>query len=109
MEHSFGSSYVDVPASIIYLLQFVGNCSVLGVDLYAVTHHEYLHIQQYATHPAPAVLLDEAGTIGRAMRAAIPQTTKVWAGEIGPHPGQSLGCDHTSLRWSNWADSFLVY
>jgi heparanase 1 len=106
MEASFNSSWVDVPAAIVYMQQFVGNCSVLGVDLYAVTHHEYLKIQEYATHPAPAELLDMAGTIGRAMRAAIPQTTKLWAGEIGPHTGQSPGCDHTSLRWSNWASSF---
>lgn len=106
MEASFNSSWVDVPAAIVYMQQFVGNCSVLGVDLYAVTHHEYLKIQEYATHPAPAELLDMAGTIGRTMRAAIPQTTKLWAGEIGPHTGQSPGCDHTSLRWSNWASSF---
>ena len=31
---------------------------------------------------------------------------KVWAGEIGPHPGRSPGCDHSSLRWANFGDTF---
>jgi hypothetical protein len=47
--------------------------------------------------------------MGRAIRAAIAAVApkvKVWAGEIGPHPGRSPGCDHSSLRWSNWADTF---
>eukprot|EP01043_Picozoa_sp_COSAG02_P037875 COSAG02_NODE_2877_length_7842_cov_3.566060_1_plen_333_part_00 len=92
-----------------YMQQFVRNCSLLGVDLYAVTHHEYLEIQEYSTTPPPALLLDEAGTMGRAIRAAIKEaapTVKVWAGEIGPHPGRSPGCDHSSLRWANFADTF---
>ena len=78
---------------ISYLTEFVRNCSLLGVDLYAVTHHEYLEIQEYATTPPPALLLDEAGTMGRAIRAAIKEvapTVKVWAGEIGPHPGTTI-------------------
>ena len=41
-----------------YLTQFVENCTLFGVDLYAVTHHEYLEIQAYATTPPPAALLD---------------------------------------------------
>jgi hypothetical protein len=91
-----------------YLQQFVLNCSMMGVDLYAVTHHEYLEIMAYATTPPPATLLDDAGIMGRAIRAAIHDVApnvKVWAGEIGPHPGRSPGCDHSSLRWSNWADT----
>ncbi len=92
-----------------YLSEFVCNCSLLGVDLYAVTHHEYLEIQEYATTPPPALLLDKAGTMGKAIRASIKEvapTVKVWAGEIGPHPGRSPGCDHSSLRWANFADTF---
>lgn len=92
-----------------YLQHFVANCSLFGVDLYAVTHHEYLEIKEYSTTPPPATLLDEAGTMGRAIRAAIQEVApnvKVWAGEIGPHPGRSPGCDHSSLRWSNFADTF---
>lgn len=40
-----------------------------------------------------------------ALNGSIPGL-KVWAGEIGPHPGRSPGCDHSSLRWSNWGDTF---
>ena len=31
---------------------------------------------------------------------------EVWGGEIGPHNGGSPPCDHTSMRWANFGDSF---
>jgi heparanase 1 len=96
-------------AALRYLAEFAANCSALGVDLYAVTHHEYLELAEYPTAPPPAAQLDEAGTMARAVVAAVNGSVpglKVWAGETGPHPGRSPGCDHSSLRWSNWGDTF---
>ena len=30
---------------------------------------------------------------------------QIWAGEIGPHNGGTVPCDHTMMRWANFADS----
>lgn len=92
-----------------FLVEFAQNCSKLGVPLHAITHHEYIEVEQYSATPPPASLLDNTASIARQvssrLHTAVPGI-EVWAGEIGPHNGRSPGCDHTSLRWANWADSF---
>ena len=40
-----------------------------------------------------------------AQRVGLAQP-EVWAGEIGPHNGGSPPCNHSSMRWANFADSF---
>ena len=40
-----------------------------------------------------------------SQRVGLPQP-EVWAGEIGPHNGGSPPCNHSSMRWANFANSF---
>ena len=96
-----------------YLAHFVGNCTEIGVPLHAVTHHEYIDVDQDPTAPASADRLDLTARIADAVvkalapaRARGNHTVQLWAGEIGPHNGKSPGCDHTSMRWANWGDTF---
>ena len=42
---NFGSSDYG---KLDFMVEFVENCSRLGVPLHAVTHHEYIEIEQYA-------------------------------------------------------------
>ena len=101
-------------AAIRYLAEFISNCTALGVPLHAVTHHEYVDVDPDPSAPATANQLDVTGQIASAMVAglagsrarALPAVVQLWAGEIGPHNGGTVPCDHTSMRWANWGDTF---
>lgn len=74
---------------IAYLAAFV---QLQGSALAAVTHHEYLQVN--ATSVLNASFLDRTGDIARAVVAgvrAVSASAPVWAGEIGPHTGNSAG------------------
>ena len=109
--HGFhsGSFGLSDNEKLNFLVQFAQNCSKLGVPLHALTHHEYIEVEQYSSKPPSASLLDNTASIARQVRSrldAVVPGIEIWAGEIGPHNGRSPGCDHNSLRWANWADSF---
>jgi heparanase 1 len=90
-----------------FLHEFVKECQRIGVPLHGVTHHEYIEVSEYAKTPPPASMLDITATIAEGVNASLAEFgVQIWAGEIGPHNGGSPGCDHTSLRWANFADSF---
>jgi len=90
-----------------YLHDFVQECQRLDVPLHAATHHEYVEVSEYSKAPPPASRLNKTGVIAKGVNASIsPFGVQIWAGEIGPHNGKSPGCDHTSMRWANFADSF---
>ena len=84
-----------------YLLDFANECKRLGVEIGALTHHEYIEVEQDqpSNTPFSSSKLDETAVAAAvfnatASRAGIP----LWAGEIGPHNGGSPPCDHTSER-----------
>ena len=52
---------------------------------------------------------DVTKQIAVAVNASLSQNApgvQIWAGEIGPHNGGTVPCDHTTMRWANWADTF---
>ena len=52
--------------------------------------------------------LDVTGAIAKAINASVAITlpgVQAWAGEVGPHNGGSVPCDHTTMRWANFGDS----
>ena len=46
-----------------FLLDFLGNASALGVDVFAVTHHEYVEIEEHLQTPPDVARLDAVGAI----------------------------------------------
>lgn len=94
-----------------FLRDFAGNCSSLGVPLHAITHHEYVDVQQNLAQPPPASTLDLVYEIGiqvnATVRPALRQEQGIWVGESGPHNGGSPGvCPASEQRWMGFADSF---
>ena len=76
-----------------FMVQFANNCSRLGVPLHAITHHEYIEVQQYSTTPPSASLLDNTATIARQVKSRLQSAApgiEIWAGEIGPHNGRCV-------------------
>jgi len=84
----------------------MNEAKALQVPIHAVTHHEYIEVDQDSfTSPTK---LDVTGAIAKAVNASVATTlpgVQAWAGEIGPHNGGSVPCDHTSMRWANFGDS----
>ena len=88
-----------------------GNCSSLGVPLHAITHHEYVEVEQNLAQPPLASTLDLVYEIGiqvnATVRPALRQEQGIWVGESGPHNGGSPGvCPASEQRWMGFADSF---
>ena len=72
-----------------YLAQFVG---ARAGDLSAVTHHEYLQVN--STSVLDPAYLDHTAQIARAVVEGIRRvnaSVPIWAGECGPHTGNSVG------------------
>eukprot|EP00045_Choanoeca_perplexa_P003552 m.31844 g.31844 ORF g.31844 m.31844 type:complete len:570 (+) comp12107_c0_seq1:2-1711(+) len=94
-------------STIRFLKEFALNCSAKGVDLYALTHHEYIEVDVNSSFDGN--YLDNTAEIAIAVNATLSQAAPNvlrFAGEIGPHNGGSPPCDHTSMRWATFADSF---
>lgn len=101
------------PSIIAYLGEFRDNASALGVPLHALTHHEYIEVNDNTENGTvwtslSAALLNTTATISAEVNASLGARAglQLWAGEIGPHNGGSPPCDHTSMRWANFADVF---
>ena len=76
---------------ITYLAQFV-QLQGGGGALSAMTHHEYLQVD--STSVLNASYLDHTGEIAQAVVSgvrAVSPSLPIWAGEIGPHTGNSAG------------------
>ena len=108
--HGFhGSDGEEGDEKLQYLVDFARNCSALGVPLHAITHHEYIEVEQYPAMPANATQLDITKAIARKVSGRLAleaPKAELWAGEIGPHNGHNPGCSHGSMRWANWGDTF---
>ena len=66
-----------------------------------------LQVEENSKTPHSASKLDETSAIAVAVNASLAASgVPFWAGEIGPHNGGSVPCNHSSMRWANFADSF---
>eukprot|EP00037_Helgoeca_nana_P025144 m.271247 g.271247 ORF g.271247 m.271247 type:complete len:616 (-) comp26872_c0_seq1:41-1888(-) len=110
--HGFHGDPLTSPAEIPklrYLKEFAPNCSDLGVPLHAATHHEYVDVDENPLGPPTVEQLNITQQIASAVNAtlaSVAPAVQIWAGEIGPHNGGSVACDHSEMRWANFADSF---
>ena len=95
---------------------FLGNISQYKVPLFAATLHEYIEVGYNGTAwtSLDPDVLDRTASCADDWREMVRSTAQrvdlaqpeVWAGEIGPHNGGSPPCNHSSMRWANFADSF---
>jgi hypothetical protein len=106
--HGDPKTVKDDASKLRYLKEFVPNCSLLGVPLHAATHHEYIEVDEYPQTPPRVAQLEITGQVASAVNetlATVAPAVQIWAGEIGPHNGGTVACDHTEMRWANFADS----
>merc|ERR1712166_779137 len=108
--HSFKDKPERWPKTIKYLEDFIHSVTAAGVDMYAITHHEYTEatvVDDDYNFNNPAVL-NRSGDVARlfndSISRALPAARK-WAGEIGPHNGGTDVCSHELMRWANFGDS----
>eukprot|EP01050_Picozoa_sp_SAG11_P014326 SAG11_NODE_1751_length_4316_cov_5.025611_3_plen_462_part_00 len=95
---------------------FLGNVSKYKVPLTAATLHEYIEVgwNGSAWTSLDPEVLDRTASCADDWRGMVQSTARrvglaqpeVWAGEIGPHNGGSPPCNHSSMRWANFANSF---
>lgn len=86
--HQGNDTSFNVPL-LNYLNNFIGNMSALGLSLDAVTHHEYIEVDEF--NVIDPDYLDNTVSIGQQVVTSIrsvSSTLPIWAGEIGPHNGQ---------------------
>jgi len=94
--HSFKDAGSGMPQLLKYIHDFLtaaaaGGASG-GVKMKAVTHHEYIEIDY--KNVLDAKFLDETATIADAFVSTVRgvnPSVEVWAGEIGPHNGGTVG------------------
>lgn len=68
---------------------------------------EYVEVDEYPVAPPSPMKLNQTSLIAAGVRGALRiGSSQLWAGEIGPHNGGSVPCDHTQMRWANFGDSF---
>ena len=109
--HGFHSDPLASPAEepkLRFLKEFAPNCSQLGVPLHAATHHEYIEVDENPTTPPRLSQLTITNQIATAVNDTLTRvapSVQIWAGEIGPHNGGTVPCDHSMMRWANFADS----
>ena len=85
--HSFHDGGEENGAILAYLQDFAG--AVAGnPDVRAITHHEYVQIDE--TNVLDPVFLNTTAAIAQQVIAAVRRSNSslpIWAGEIGPHNG----------------------
>lgn len=100
-------SYHGQDSKVSWIGDFLDAAAADGTPIFAATHHEYTEIQS-PDFTSPEVL-DISTVIAKMVNKTVrthSKTAQVWGGEIGPHNGGSPVCDHTSMRWANFGDSF---
>ena len=106
--HSYHSA---APGGAKWIADWLDGCAARGVPVFAATHHEYTEIDPTPSGFTSPTKLDVNGQIAAMVNATVRQHAHgadigVFGGEIGPHNGGSPVCDHSSMRWANFGDSF---
>lgn len=111
--HGFHSAPMDAADAkkLEYLRDFALYAKALHIPMFALTHHEYVEVAEYSTHPPEAYVLDRVGGIAAQVNASLrtggTTATMIFAGETGPHNGKSPGVlSDQSMRWANFANTF---
>ena len=94
--HASNDTSFNIPI-LRFINNFIGNMSNMGLQLDAVTHHEYIEIDQY--NVVDPDYLDNTILIGQQVISSVrsvSSTMSVWAGEIGPHNGQGTTSDNSN-------------
>jgi hypothetical protein len=105
--HGLHTASGSAQKKLDFLVNFTKEAQALGVSMHAITHHEYIEVEESRTSPPPASRLDVTAQIASIVNETIgASASQIWAGEVGPHNGASPPCDHTSMRWANFADTF---
>jgi heparanase 1 len=92
-----------------WIASWLDSMAAKGVPVHAVTHHQYTEVDPSANGFTSATKLSLNGAIAAAINKTVrdhSSTARVFGGEIGPHNGGSPPCDHTSMRWAVFGDSF---
>ena len=106
--HSFhDAADTKTPGLLKWLGEFLDEALKTRVPISGITHHEYIEVEGLPD----AETLDKTGGIAGKIRDTVVAHFPIpgvrpWAGEIGPHNGGSPSCDHSSMRWATFADSF---
>ena len=96
-----------------YVRDFFAACAKLKVPIVGATLHKYTEVT--TERDTSATILDEtkqrlssyAAMMEHGWKSAgsaVPPP-RPWGGEVGPHNGGSVPCDHSSMRWATFADS----
>lgn len=67
-----------------------------------------IEVDEYPTTPPRVAQLEITNQVATAVNdtlATVAPAVQIWAGEIGPHNGGTVACDHSEMRWANFADS----
>jgi hypothetical protein len=92
-----------------WMAEWLRHCEALGVPVEGVTHHEYVEVIPTAegfTAPTRLALSAAIASMVNATVRKVSASVSVWGGEIGPHNGGSPVCNHSSMRWAVFGDSF---
>lgn len=105
--HSFKDNPKKWSNLASYIKEFIHKAQELSIPIGGITHHEYIEVLGASSYdPARLNLTSQiAILVNNTVHSVLPKTS-LWAGEIGPHNGGSAPCDHTSMRWANFANSF---
>jgi heparanase 1 len=104
--HSFHAASGD---QFNWIAEWLATCAELDVPVWGVTHHEYVEVDPTASGFVSAKVLANSGAIAAMMNKTVrahSASAHIFAGEAGPHNGGSPVCDHSSMRWAVFGDSF---
>ena len=94
---------------LAWLGDWVSGMRSAGTPYHGVTHHEYVEVQPTLAgfRNASTLRLTEqiATAVVSTVRAA-DSDVLIFGGEIGPHNGGNPPCNHSSMRWAPFGDSF---
>ena len=96
-------------AQLGWIASWLDSMAAKGVPVHAVTHHQYTEVDPSVSGFTSATKLSLNGAIAAAINRTVREhstSARVFGGEIGPHNGGSPPCDHTSMRWAVFGDSF---
>ena len=83
-----GGGWLPTATILEYMCDFLGNVTAGGGNLFAVTHHEYIEVNETSVRdPATLDLTAELAALVVAAVRRVSAAVQVWAGEIGPHNG----------------------
>jgi len=90
---------------INWLADFMDATIKSELNIFAITDHEYIEVNTTNILDPRELDIEFNITIPYVdvCQKHSPKS-QIWAGESGPHNAGSPPCDHSSMRWANFAD-----